>query len=189
MSVDLAAQQVIGGVIRVSRSASTVQETYVWPDGSSTHVKRFVETTVVMKHKGMECHVYTRGSDEHAQFLESLDEHKKLVEEAKKKASVDAEQALAKRLAEVGLIVGDKAHVDTQESLISDVETDGSDAVKPFGNLETHCEQPPPHFDCKMCANPDGEDRHFTSPRALQSHNGTRAHKDMLAAVGELKPV
>ena len=189
MAVDLAKMQVIGGIIRVSRSASTVTETYKWPDGSTTLVKRFVEHTAVMKHNGFTCHVYTRGSDEHAEFLESLQEYKELVETAKKQASVDAEVALAKRLAEVGLKVGDKPKVETQESLISEVEGEAPVAVKADGDVETHCNQPPPHYDCKMCANPDGEDRHFTSPRALQGHNSAKSHKDMLAAIGELKSV
>lgn len=178
MTVDLNSQPVIGGKIRTSHSPSVDEETYRWPDGHVERVK-FSETTTTIEYKGVECTIFTRGSLEHEQFLDSLEEFEELREQAKKKAEDDADAALSARL---------KAVDDEQGSAIDDTKVAASNARDDDGEMT--CEFDPPHYDCKdaagnfLCADELGLPRHFNSPRALDSHKRAAKHKAAEEAAG-----
>ena len=194
MTVDLSAQPVFGGIIRTSRSASTKSEDYQWPDGHITRIKKFTETTVTIERAGMTCEIYTRGSDEHTEMLESVQDYNDAVEEAKRQAVIDAKVILDKRLKEAGKKVGAEVVKKQDMTDIEEVEagdsTDTGNARDELPTTETTwCKRSSPHYDCIMCSTPTGERKHTTSPAGLQSHYSSKSHKDMASALGELQKV
>ena len=194
MTVDLSAQPVFGGIIRTSRSASTKSEDYQWPDGHITRIKKFTETTVVIEHDGMTCEIYTRGSDEHTEYRESVLDYDEKIEEAKRQAVIDAKVILDQRLKEAGSKVGAEVVKKQDTTDIEEVEAgDTSDTGNTPDELPTTettwCKQSSPHYDCILCSKPTGERKHTTSPAGLQSHNRSKSHIDMASALGELQKV
>jgi len=185
LTVDLSAQQVVGGVIRTTRGPSVDSENYLWPDGSQTKVT-FVETTTKIENNGMTLMVYTRGSVEHDEYLKSREDYVLEVQKAREQAEVDAKEALDRRLAEVDSRMGTDV---AKASATKVVKTEAPDPADNSITVE-ECTKAPPHYDCDIgCKDEDNQPRHFTSPNALNTHKRSKSHKDIEELQGDLVEV